>query len=209
MKSSVIRFHFRKYQEEGHVSFSQSVLESMHDLAYILAVVLIIFTFFIRVVVVNGDSMFDTLADGDYLLVLNNPLCGELEQGDIVVASMDRFRNGEAIIKRVVATEGQLVDIDFNAGIVYVDGEALDEPYTFTGTNIAEGMQFPLIVEEGCLFLMGDNRNESLDSRNPKIGLVDTREILGKAIWLFVPGDGTADHPIQRDFGRIGGLNNG
>ena len=187
----------------------QSILECAHDLAYILAVVLVVFTFLMRIVVVSGDSMFDTLADGDYLLLLNNPLCGELEQGDIVVASMDRFRNGEAIVKRVIATEGQLVDIDFNAGIVYVDGEALEEAYTFTATNISEGMQFPLIVDEGCLFLMGDNRNESLDSRNPWIGLVDTREILGKAIWLIVPGDGTDDHPMKRDFGRIGGLNNG
>ena len=171
--------------------------------------VLVVFTFLMRIVVVSGDSMFDTLADGDYLLLLNNPLCGELEQGDIVVASMDRFRNGEAIVKRVIATEGQLVDIDFNAGVVYVDGEALEETYTFTATNISEGMQFPLIVDEGCLFLMGDNRNESLDSRNPKIGMVDTREILGKAILLLLPGDGTDDHPMKRDFGRIGGLNNG
>ena len=204
----VVRFNFRKYQEKGPVSFSQSVLESMHDLAYILATVLIAFTFLVRMVVVSGDSMFDTLAEGDYLLVLNNPICGKLEQGDIVVASMDHFRNGDPIVKRVIATEGQLVDIDFSAGIVYVDGEALDEPYTFTKTNIAEGMQFPLIVDEGCLFLMGDNRNESMDSRDPKIGLVDTREILGKAVLLIMPGDGSSEHPMKWDIGRIGGLNN-
>ena len=200
---------FQRKEEQQEMSPVQSILECAHDLAYILAVVLVVFTFLMRIVVVSGDSMFDTLADGDYLLLLNNPLCGELEQGDIVVASMDRFRNGEAIVKRVIATEGQLVDIDFNAGVVYVDGEALEETYTFTATNISEGMQFPLIVDEGCLFLMGDNRNESLDSRNPKIGMVDTREILGKAILLLLPGDGTDDHPMKRDFGRIGGLNNG
>ena len=101
------------------------------------------------------------------------------------------------------------MDIDFRNGIVYVDGEALNETYTYTNTNISEGMEFPLVVEDGCLFLMGDNRNESMDSRNPAIGLVDEREILGKAVFLLMPGDGTWKHPVQRDFTRIGGLNNG
>lgn len=206
---STVRWNFRKHQDEEPVSFSQSILECVHDVVYIMAVVLIVFTFFIRVVIVSGDSMFDTLADGDYLLVLNNPVCGTLEQGDIVVASMERFRGGEPIVKRVIATEGQVVDIDFNAGVVYVDGEALSEPYTYTGTTISEGMKFPLVVSEGCLFLMGDNRNESMDSRNPDIGLVDTREVLGKVIWLMIPGDGTWKHPMPRDFSRIGGFANG
>ena len=196
-------------QPEEKLSFAQTLLEYAHDMIYILAAVLVMFTFLMRIVVVSGDSMFDTLVDGDYLLLVNNPICGQLEQGDIVVASMDRFRNGEAIVKRVIATEGQTVDIDFRNGIVYVDGEALNETYTYTNTNISEGMEFPLVVEDGCLFLMGDNRNESMDSRNPSIGLVDEREILGKAVFLLMPGDGTWKHPVQRDFTRIGGLNNG
>ena len=193
-------------QQEEPLTFSQLMLECAHDLAYILVVLLILFTFVARFVIVSGDSMFNTLADGDYLLLLNSPLCGELEQGDIVVASMSRFRNGEAIVKRVIATEGQVVDIDFRAGIVYVDGVALEEPYTYTPTNVAEGMTFPLVVDEGCVFLMGDNRNESMDSRDPEIALVDTREILGKAIFLVFPGSGTGKHPVEWDFGRIGGL---
>ena len=195
--------------EEKKQTIPEIITEYAHDFAYILATVLVVFTFLVRIVVVSGDSMFDTLADGDYLLLINNPICGQLEQGDIVVASMDRFRNGEAIVKRVIATEGQVVDIDFNQGVVYVDGEALDEPYTFTGTNVAEGTQFPLVVEEGCVFLMGDNRNESMDSRDPEIGQVDTREILGKAVFLLLPGEGTWEHPVERDFSRIGGLSNG
>ena len=196
-------------QPEGKLSFAQTLLEYAHDMAYILAAVLLLFTFLVRIVVVSGDSMFDTLVDGDYLLLFNNPICGELAQGDIVVASMDRFKDGEPIVKRVIATEGQTEDIDFQEGIVYVDGTSLKEPYTFTGTNISEGMTFPLVVEEGCLFLMGDNRNESMDSRNPTIGLVDQREILGKAVFLLLPGDGTWKHPVERDFTRIGGLSNG
>ena len=194
-------------QPEEKLSFAQTLLEYAHDMIYILAAVLVVFTFLMRIVVVSGDSMFDTLVDGDYLLLVNNPICGQLEQGDIVVASMDRFRNGEAIVKRVIATEGQTVDIDFRNGIVYVDGEALNETYTYTNTNISEGMEFPLVVEDGCLFLMGDNRNESMDSRNPSIGLVDEREILGQAVFLMMPGTGRGAYTVDWDAGRIGGLN--
>ncbi len=204
------KYEAKKQQGEGEeLSLIQTILEYAHDMAYILAAVLLVFTFFMRIVVVSGDSMFDTLVDGDCLLLINAPLCGELEQGDIVVASMDRFRDGEAIVKRIIATEGQTVDIDFAEGIVYVDNEPLNEPYTFTHTNISEGMAFPLVVEDGCLFLMGDNRNESMDSRDPQIGIVDEREILGKAVLLLLPGEGTWKHPVERDFTRIGGLSNG
>ena len=182
-------------------------LDYLHDVVYILAIILVLFTFCVRVVIVNGSSMFSTLAHGDCLLLLNWPLCGQLEQGDIVVASMDRFKNGEAIVKRVIATEGQTVDIDFRAGIVYVDGVALEEDYIYSPTHMSEGVEFPLVVREGCVFLMGDNRGDSRDSRAPEIGLVDEREILGRAVFLLMPGTGTGEYTVERDFGRIGGLN--
>ena len=181
-------------------------LDYLHDVVYILALVLVAFTFCVRVVIVSGSSMFSTLVDGDYLLLINSPLCGELEQGDIVVASMDRFRGGEAIVKRVIATEGQTVDIDFRAGIVYVDGVALEEDYIYTATQLSEGVEFPLVVDEGCVFLMGDNRGDSRDSRAPEIGQVDEREILGQAVFLMLPGTGRGEYTVERDFGRIGGL---
>ena len=82
---------------------------------------------------------------------------------------------------------GQTVDIDFGAGIVYVDGVALEEEYAHTPTNVSEGVAFPLTVAEGCIFAMGDNRNGSMDSRSPEIGQIDKREILGKALFLFLP----------------------
>ena len=197
----------KKNQHTEKTEGNGSVLEYLHDVVYILALILVVFTFCMRVVIVSGSSMFSTLVDGDYLLLLNRPLCGELEQGDIVVASMERFKDGEPIVKRVVATEGQTVDIDFRAGIVYVDGVALEEEYIYTPTHLAEGMEFPLVVEEGCLFLMGDNRGDSRDSRAPEIGLVDEREILGRAVFLLMPGTGTREYTVERDFGRIGGLN--
>ncbi len=198
---------FKKNQNTEKTEGSGSILEYLHDVVYILALILVLFTFCMRVVIVSGSSMFSTLVDGDYLLLINRPLCGELEQGDIVVASMERFKDGEPIVKRVVATEGQTVDIDFRAGIVYVDGVALEEEYTYTPTHLSEGMEFPLVVEEGCLFLMGDNRGDSRDSRAPEIGLVDEREILGRAVFLLMPGTGTGEYTVERDLGRIGGLN--
>ena len=197
---------FKKNQNTEKTEGTGSILEYLHDVVYILALILVLFTFCMRVVIVSGSSMFSTLVDGDYLLLINRPLCGELEQGDIVVASMERFKDGEPIVKRVVATEGQTVDIDFRAGIVYVDGVALEEEYTYTPTHLSEGMEFPLVVEEGCLFLMGDNRGDSRDSRAPEIGLVDEREILGRAVFLLMPGTGTGEYTVERDLGRIGGL---
>jgi len=146
--------------------------------------------------------MKDTLVDGDYLLLISNVFYREPQRGDIVVVSKESFDNGRPIVKRVIATEGQLVDIDFVNGIVYVDKVALDEPYLSTPTTNYEGVQFPLTVEPGCVFVMGDNREGSKDSRDPEIGQVDRREILGKVIFLLIPGD---DMNRQTpDFGRIG-----
>ena len=126
----------------------------------------------------------------------------EPQHGDIIVASKKSFDDGSPIIKRVIATEGQVVDIDFDLGIVYVDGVALDEPYTSTPTNISEGITFPLTVEEGHIFVMGDNRNLSKDSRSSEIGLIDCREVLGKAIFLIFPGNNPSRG--ERNFNRIG-----
>ena len=181
-----------------------TVLDYIHDLIYILAAVMVLCLLFFRVVVVSGSSMYDTLVDGDRLLLISSVFYGQPRQGDIVVASKASFDNGAPIVKRVIATEGQVVDIDFGAGIVYVDGQPLEEDYIFTLTNLDEGMQFPLTVEENHVFLMGDNRNRSKDSRSPEIGQVDRREILGKAIFLFLPGTNGGSDPF--DLSRIGVL---
>ena len=157
-----------------------------------------------RVVVVSGPSMMQTLKNGDALILLSNVFYKSPKYGDIVVASKDSFKNGEPIIKRVIATEGQTVDIDFDKGIVYVDGVALDEPYTNTTTNLFEGAAFPQLVKEGCVFVLGDNRNDSMDSRSVDIGQIDCRELLGKAIFLVLPGADENTH--KREFDRIGAL---
>ena len=182
----------------------KDALAYLHDIVWLLAIVILLFTICFRVVVVSGPSMNDTLVNGDWLLLLSNLTSGEIRQGDIIVASKGSFKDGEPIIKRVIATEGQVVNIDFNAGIVYVDNQPLTEPYTLTPTNIQEGVSFPCIVEEGCVFVMGDNRNESLDSRSNEIGLIDKREIVGKAVLVLFPG--TDDRHPERKFNRIGVL---
>lgn len=193
----------KKEAEEGKkLTWQQNLMIDLHDLLYVLAAFMVIYMLFFRVVVVVGPSMYDTLLDGDRLVLLSNTVYREPERGDIIVASKESFENGECIVKRVIATEGQTVDIDFSAGIVYVDGVALDEEYAHTPTTLAEGMTFPLTVDEGKVFVLGDNRDSSKDSRNPQIGLIDEREILGKAIFLLAPG--THKGTEQADYDRIG-----
>lgn len=166
-------------------------------------VIVLLFTFVIRMMGVQGPSMRQTLQDGDRLLVLNSLLVRDYRQGDIVIARKKTFSE-DAIVKRVIAVEGQTVDIDFNAGIVYVDGKALEEDYINDKTYTYEGTEFPLTVEEGSVFLMGDNRNMSTDSREPRIGTVDTRYLIGKAVFLLFPGPDSVT--AKRDFSRIGFL---
>lgn len=167
--------------------------------------VVLAFVFAVRIVGVSGPSMRETLQHGDKLLVLNGHLCGDYRQGDIVIFQQPDFENGELIVKRVIATAGQTVDIDFEAGVVYVDGEALEEPYVREPTWLDEGLGFPVTVPEGCVFLMGDNRNDSKDSRSSGLGPVDARHIIGRAVMIVLPGV-TAGRE-QREWGRVGSLN--
>ena len=196
-----------KKQETQEVSTEKEEGRDLYEWAQalvcsVLAVVLL-FTFVIRLIGVDGHSMVPTLQDGDRLLVLNAMLDNDYEYGDIVVLRKDTFLE-EPIVKRVIATEGQTVDIDFTAGAVYVDGQLLEEDYIRQPTYLEEGLEFPVTVPEGCVFVMGDNRNDSDDSRDPELGPVDTRQILGRAVFVLFPGV-TADTD-KRDFGRIGPL---
>ncbi len=149
-----------------------------------LAFCVILFTFFLSPSRVIGSSMVPTLEEGDFLLlqkVLYQP-----KYGDIVVLRKEAFKS-EPIVKRVIATAGQTIDIDFTEGVVYVDGVKLDEPYVNSPTNESEGFTGPVTVPAGCVFVMGDNRNRSTDSRYGVIGCVDRRLILGKAILRAMP----------------------
>ena len=164
--------------------------------------VVLVFTFGIRLIGVDGHSMVPTLQDGDRLLVTTSLLSGDYEYGDIVIIQKGAFAGGEPIVKRVIATGGQTVDIDFETGAVYVDGTLLEEDYINELTFVEQGTEFPLTVPEGSIFVMGDNRNHSSDSRDASLGTVDTRYVIGRAVILAFPG---ADESTgKRDFGRIG-----
>ena len=196
----------KRRKKENRESWQEGLMVLLHDTVALFAVVMVVFVLLFRIVVVSGSSMYSTLWHNDYLLVVSSVVCGDPEAGDIIVASKRSFNDGEPIIKRVIATEGQTVDIDFDAGVVYVDGVALEEDYVYTPTTVSEGVVFPVTVAEGCVFAMGDNRERSRDSRYPDIGMIDEREILGKAVFLLVPGNGDTSNEAPRDFSRIGVL---
>jgi signal peptidase I len=193
-----------KQEKQEERQPGRSVYEWVQALVCSVLAAVLLFTFGVRIVGVSGASMRETLQNGDMLLVVNGILCREYRQGDIVIAAKASFENGEPIVKRVIATEGQTVDVDFVNGVVSVDGTALSEPYIREETHLSEGTEFPLTVPEGCVFLMGDNRNDSRDSRDPLLGAVDTRNLIGRAVFLLVPGEtaGLED----REWNRIGSL---
>lgn len=151
---------------------------------YALVVCVVVFVFFFRTIDVIGHSMEPTFQEHDKLIVSN--LFYEPAYGDIVVLRKDSYSESP-IIKRVIATEGQTIDIDFENGIVYVDGEELYEPYIAEPTTRSLDFDGEMTVPEGCVFVMGDNRNASNDSRDDKIGMVDTRYIIGREIFRLYP----------------------
>ena len=149
-----------------------------------LVVCILLFTFVARTCGVVGPSMENTLYEGERLIISN--LFYTPRQGDIVIFRKDSFRD-EPIVKRIIALEGQKVDIDFIAGAVYVDGELLEEDYIKEPTYRSLDFEGEITVPEGCVFVLGDNRNHSNDSRDALIGCVDTRYIIGKAYWRIAP----------------------
>lgn len=191
----------RKQKRRRKLSKRQEFVSGL-DAIYIAAWILTVYMLFFRIVVVVGPSMYNTLIQGDRLLLVSSLIYREPERGDIVVCSEQSFDNGTCFVKRVIATEGQEVDIDFDTGTVYVDGVALQEDYIHSPTTRYEGIDFPVTVEEGHVFVMGDNREHSTDSRSPQIGQVDKRQIVGKAIFLLSPGDNSGREDPQ--FSRIG-----
>ncbi len=189
-------------EQEKQMAKGRDLYEWVQSLVGSVLIVVAIFTFVIRMMGVDGHSMLNTLQHGDRLLVVNSLLYHDYKYGDIVILRKDGVFDDDPIVKRVIAVEGQTVDIDFTEGIVYVDGEVLEEDYIREPTYNAEGTEFPLTVPEGSIFVMGDNRNGSSDSRDYRLGTVDTRYVIGKAAFLIFPGP---DYETEkRDFKRIG-----
>ena len=171
-------------------STASELFEWLDVLVTAIISVVVIFSFIFRVATISGRSMTNTLQDADKVIITN--LAYTPKRGDIVVISrnadnsVESVKTGQVpIIKRVIATGGQTVDIDFERGVVSVD-----EPYARTPTTSKYDVEFPIYVPEGYIFVLGDNRNDSMDSRDSRIGdggLVDTRYVLGHAVLRVFP----------------------
>lgn len=178
-------------QAKGGDGFLKNLFDFVEMFALAACAILLIFTFFTRITVVDGGSMDTTLAHGQCLLisdVLYTP-----KQGDIVVvqsAALPGDLAGKAIVKRVIATEGQRVVIALDGVYVYNpdgSGGKLDESTGALGYTTVPCTYAPMevIVDEGEIFVMGDNRPVSLDSR--AFGCVDARAVIGKAYLRITP----------------------
>lgn len=166
-------------------SFHLSVYDLVSIIMSSFIIIAVVFTFAFRLVGVDGQSMTNTLQHGDWLLTVQKQA---YECGDIVVITEPNYFD-KPLIKRVIATGGQTVDIDYTTSTVYVDGVALNEPYTredFIAPKI-DDVDFPYTVPEGFIFCMGDNRNGSTDSRSTLVGALDERYVLGKAVVRVLP----------------------
>ena len=173
-----------KQQQSVPAVRGQGILEWYEALISAALVLVLIFSFFFRIIQVDGRSMVPTLTHGDKLIVW---AAGYTPQrGDVVI--VDSYTAyGKPLVKRVIAKGGDVVNIDYQAGTVSVNGEVLQEAYIAEPTYLGYDVTFPYTVPEGTVFVMGDNRNASTDSRDKRIGMVDERLIIGKVYMVIYP----------------------
>ncbi len=179
----------KKKKEKEQVSPELQARREAYDwiqsLISALLICVLVFVFVMRIMDVHGTSMVPTLHNGDKVLV--SDLFYEPARGDIVVFKKDDYDDNKALVKRVVAVAGDVVNIDFERGIVYINGEAAEEDYIDVLTTTKIDFIGPQTVPENCLFVLGDNRNASTDSRDKRIGMVDKRLVVGKVLLVIYP----------------------
>lgn len=173
--------------ENNKPNFLDELLDWLKSLAITFLAVILVFTFVCRTAIVSGESMANTLHDKDFLILWS--LFYTPKNGDIIACNCEGLN--EVIVKRIIAHEGQEVNIDFAKGEVYVDGELLNEPYIKNLTiNDEYGFKsYPIVVPEGHYFVMGDNRQGSRDSRDGAVKFIAREDILGKAVLRLMPFD--------------------
>lgn len=179
-------------QEESGLSYN--LFYWLQTLVFAVVAIVLLFTFVGRITRVEGDSMLPTLHEGDLLLLHSAGYTPK--SGDVVVLNKTApetvaLLGGDAIVKRVIATGGQTVYIDYDHAVVYVDGVAMDddfvnEDFLFDYSSPYSG-QTPFVVPEGEIFVLGDNRNHSTDSRHPQLGTIDEGYVLGRAVCILFP----------------------
>ena len=162
------------------------VYDAVATLESAVIILMLFFSLVFRPAAVIGDSMLPNFSGGDRVACVHS--FSGYERGDVIIIS-HATRKDESIIKRVIAVGGDTVDIDFYKGTVSVNGQVLDEPYVNTPTNLSYDMTFPVTVPEGKLFVLGDNRNDSLDSRSTDIGFINENKVLGKVVFRCYPFD--------------------
>lgn len=192
----------KESEKKSGEKFLSDVIEILESTLITVFVIVMIFTYILHPVNVVGTSMTNTLQDGDRIFMTT--VYGDLSYGDIVVINNDmaylldsddkiieKSINGsslnECIIKRIIATGGQTVELVPSTGDVIVDGKTIDEPYIKEKLRNGGVFDYPITVPEGYYFVMGDNRNGSSDSRNPDIGLIKKDQIYGKATIRYAP----------------------
>lgn len=184
-----IKHKILKHRSKDTLNFSELLYDIVETVAITTCVILLVFNFIFRIAVVDGDSMEHTLTHGDVLII--SDLALEPKYGDIVVfQDFNGYNGSKSLVKRVIASGGQVIDIDFDTWTVTVDGIALDESdYSYIASNkrVLSDLEYPLTVPEGYVFVMGDNRNNSLDSRDSRVGVVDERTIIGRVICRIAP----------------------
>ena len=182
-----------KNKTDTSLSVAANLFEWIEMIILSACVVLLVFTFAIRPASVDGRSMENTLHHKELLLI--SDVLYEPEYGDIIVFQKIDSAHPAPVVKRVIATEGETVDYDYITGkttVTDTDGNTtvLDEKYI--KPEAAENyksvpMDFPIVLGEGELFVMGDNRNNSLDSRSQYIGIVNEDEIIGRVLLRAFP----------------------
>jgi len=182
---------------------SLSVYDWVNSIIIAVVTVVVLLTFCFRLINVDGTSMEPTLINSDKVIVTN--LFYTPKNGDIVVISHAKHYN-KPLVKRIIATEGQTLEIDFETSRVYVDGVLLDEPYT-KGATEDHNIEIPTVIPEGKVFVMGDHRAVSMDSRHADIGLIDVDSIIGKAQFVVIPHSKESDTSAPMlDFTKFGYL---
>lgn len=166
------------------LSLKEEIFEQLDACVKTVVVALLLYTFVFALSTVKEFSMFPTVNDNDKVFIYS--FMYKPKYKDIVVITKPNVRNHN-LIKRVIATGGQTVDIDPVEGKVFVDGKELKEEYIKEPTFRVADVEFPVTVPEGCIFAMGDNRNYSADSRDAWIGMIDERYVRGKVVFRVWP----------------------